>query len=301
MTTLPTRSHWGLAEPALHRSVSAVLRRKVSSADVEDLAQTTLCEALEAAERLPQEPAELTKFVLGIARHKAADHHRRKFRSPVVLGEAADPVAPSLGGEVEARALLVSISESVANDHREAETLDWIVREHDGEQLGEIARTEKVEAPAVRQRVSRLRRMLRARYAGVLVLLLGMGGLGFEAMRAKPEAILVDPAVDPAGHALGTAQGKWRVVQVVKAEGINRDPYAVTVRIDGNRIDLGGPFVGVRGKIDAVTPRSDGSFTFTVVDEKGGVTRGWAHIHGRVLDLQLYDGRFSGTARLARD
>lgn len=298
MTTLPTRSHW-LAEPALHQSLSAVLRRKVPHADVEDLAQTTLCEALEA-ERLPDEPGELKKFVLGIARHKAADHHRRAFRSPVMLAEAADPVAPSLGNEVEARALLGRIAESVANDHREQETLDWIVREHEGEPLGEIARTEKVEAPAVRQRVSRLRRMLRARYAGVLVLLLGLGGLGYEASRARPEAILVDPAVDPAGHALGTAQGKWRVVKVMKAEGIDRDPYAVTVRIDGNRVELGGPFVGARGTIADLVPRSDGSFTFTVVDEKGGVTRGWAHPHGRSLDLQLY-GRFSGTARLARD
>lgn len=280
-----------------------MLRRRVSATDIEDITQTALCEALES-ERLPEEPDELRRFVLGIAHHKAADLHRRAYRSPIAQGVVAnDPVAPSLGSQVEARALLGRIANAVENDHREREAFEWIVREHEGEQLTEIAATENIEAPTVRQRVSRLRRILRARWASALLIFVACGALAERAAKESSEAILTDPSLDPAGHALGSVQGKWRFLELTRADGSNAElePRAMTMRITGRHVDVSGPLghVGSLSRtLTTLEPRADGTFSFALVDEHGAIQRGVARLHGRFLDLELPG---QGTARATRD
>ncbi|HEX3850670.1 MAG TPA: hypothetical protein VHW01_06860 [Polyangiaceae bacterium] len=59
-------------------------------------------------------------------------------------------------------------------------TLEWMLREGDGEKLEQIARDANLPAPRVRQRVSRLRCFLREQWAAELML----GTLGLALLAA---------------------------------------------------------------------------------------------------------------------
>jgi DNA-directed RNA polymerase specialized sigma24 family protein len=135
----------------------------VPSSDVEDVVQTVFCDALAAPER-PTETAELTRWLLGIARHKVVDRHRRATREP----PAELPEIPASPAPIEARAL-VRWAERQAGDKGDAQrTLGWMAREGEGEKLDAIAADEKVPAARVRQRVSRMRRWMKERWAAEL-------------------------------------------------------------------------------------------------------------------------------------
>lgn len=69
------------AIPDSRRSLADFVRRRVPSADVDDVVQTVLVEALAAPGR-PTDASELRRWVLGIARHKVVDFHRRATREP---------------------------------------------------------------------------------------------------------------------------------------------------------------------------------------------------------------------------
>lgn len=177
-----------LSDPALREGLLKFARRRLPPSEVEDLVQNTLTEALSAASP-PRDPAEFRRWVHGIARHKIADNFRRRGRQPVPSADMdqnaaePDPSITELGQWIE--------SELPKTDQAEA-TLDWLLREGDGETLDEIARDAELPAPRVRQRVSRLRRHLHARWlalgAAGLLSLLGVGALLRRAMQ---------PAVSP--------------------------------------------------------------------------------------------------------
>src|SRR5262245_46088203 len=80
-TTILARNelHSLVGESALRRTLSSMIRRRVPPVDAEDVVQAALLDAL-AAERLPEDPADLARFIVGIARHKIADYHRRSKR-----------------------------------------------------------------------------------------------------------------------------------------------------------------------------------------------------------------------------
>jgi DNA-directed RNA polymerase specialized sigma24 family protein len=301
MTTLPgpdfTRE--AIAAPSLLKSVAAMVRRRVPAGDVEDLAQTILCDAL-AAPALPSDPIDLRRFVAGIARHKVADFHRRARRYDV--SEVDD-----LAGEpppVEARALLARIVSSVASSVRERETLEWLVREHDGEQLRSIAEDAGLPAPAVRQRVSRLRRVLRAQWAHALALLVVAGTCGALAERAHRNGaeIVADPTGDPVARAAVVAQGRWHVEHVVTEEtsAAALEAKVVDIRIRGRRVAVAGPLGTVTRTIAAATTLPDGSITLDLHDDAGAVQHATAKVDGDHMLLTLHDGRVRGTARLVR-
>ncbi|MGK3990105.1 RNA polymerase sigma factor [Sorangium sp. So ce136] len=158
------RSRSPLADPDLRRTLTDFVRRRMSGADVEDVVQTVLCEAL-TAKACPEEPAEFRCWLLGIARHKVARHLRRSARESVA--ELPDvPVAPP---PIEARELARWAERQAAASTRDAEqTLDWMAREGEGEKLESIAAAEHVPAARVRQRVSRMRRWMRERWLAEL-------------------------------------------------------------------------------------------------------------------------------------
>ena len=184
-----------LADPALREGLLRYARRRLPDEEVEDLVQNTLTEALVGA-NAPSDEADFRRWVHGIARHKIADSYRRRGRLPILSHdsdqEAAEPSVPlgELSQWIE--------SELPKTDGAQA-TLHWLLREGDGESLDEIARDVALPAPRVRQRVSRLRRHLHARWlalgAAGLLLSIGMGALFNQASRPNiaPPSIAREP------------------------------------------------------------------------------------------------------------
>jgi hypothetical protein len=162
-------------------------------------------------------------------RNKVADFHRRgRARHEA----CSDDEQGAQDGRAEARVLLEAIDADAAATARGRETLAWIVREHAGDELAQIAAEERVPAPVVRQRVSRLRRALRARWLGALVLALSAGGgvAHVVADARAPETIIADPSGSPTEAALARLGGEWRV-EAGRAKGAR-------VRIAGARVTL---------------------------------------------------------------
>jgi DNA-directed RNA polymerase specialized sigma24 family protein len=306
MSATPSPISWRpeLGEASIRRQVASMVRRRVPAHEAEDVTQTVLCDAL-AAERIPAEPEELRRFVAGIARHKVADFHRRARRSPSVGPESEPPEVMVPPPPVEARALLASVAASV--DDRERETFGWLVREHAGEQLGAIADEVGLPAPAVRQRVSRLRRALRERWAHALAFVIVLGAFGaaaHEAARAPrvDGAIVADPIGAPKDRAIGLAHGPWRVEDARTPSGA---PMALarTIRIEIARasVDITTPTGTITRRIERVRPSSDGGFDLDLVSDAGAVQHATARLDDRGgLSVTLHDGRFRGTARLVR-
>lgn len=155
-----------LADPGLRRALEDFVRKRVPAPDVEDVVQTVLCDAL-AAESRPREPEELRRWLIGIARHKVVDHHRRASREQVAespeLPEPPVPPAP-----IEERELARWAEEQVGSAREGKQTLAWMAREGEGEKLESIAAEEQVPAARVRQRVSRMRRWMKERWMAEL-------------------------------------------------------------------------------------------------------------------------------------
>ena len=177
-----------VADPALRREVEAAVRRRVRGDDAEDVVQATLADVLSAA-RVPDEPEEFRRFVFGVARNKVFDHFRRQRRyvSGQSENETAAPEPP-----LSARDIL-RWAEGELPDSESHSTLEWMLREGDGEKLENIARDEQLPAPRVRKRVSRLRKLLRERWAaelaliGFLLLCAGAGALYWYTRGKTPE------------------------------------------------------------------------------------------------------------------
>lgn len=178
-----------LADAALHRALKRMISAKVPGVDADDVLQATLADAIAAAEA-PSDPEEIRRWVFGIARHKIADHHRKAKRFE--LSDA--PIESEATSAPHSARELAEWVEGEAPDGSETEkTLEWMAREADGEKLEAIASEENVPAARVRQRVSRLRRFFRERWArelaalGVLALVLALFIVWWRGKMAAPE------------------------------------------------------------------------------------------------------------------
>jgi DNA-directed RNA polymerase specialized sigma24 family protein len=188
-----------LGDPALRREIEAAVRRRIHGDEAEDVVQATLADAL-SSPQVPQDPEEFRRFVFGIARNKVFDHFRRQKRR----GEDLDAEAQA-GPEppLSARDIL-RWAEGELPDSEAKNTLEWMLREGDGEKLEHIARDARVPAPRVRKRVSRLRKLLRERWraelllAGLAVLLAVGGALYWQARRlGRDDVVKPEPRVLP--------------------------------------------------------------------------------------------------------
>jgi len=310
------RSRERLADPACGRAVAAMVRRRFrgSGSDADDLTQTVLCDAL-AAPQLPSEPGELRRFLAILTRNKVIDHFRRLRRFPTepdavdALGCEAPPV--------EDRELLARVA--AAASPRDRETLGWLVREHEGEQLAEIALGAGLPAPTVRQRVARLRRALRAEWAPWLLLLLVLGstGLALEQVladrRPSSETITFDPdgdamtaGDDPRALALALAQGSWRVVELSPVDPVAASVRVLGIEVVGRTVKILAPVrVGAR-IIHAATRVPGGAgpgadrYDLELRDARGGIQHASVSLEEGGLVVTLHDGPFRGKARLAR-
>lgn len=207
-----------LADAEIRRFLTDFVKKRVPTSDVDDVVQIVLCDAL-AAPSPPEEREELRKWLIGIARHKVADFHRRTSREVIV--ETAEPELPAapmdgaVGGSpeltpyesIEARSMVRWAEEQAASTRDAKQTLDWMAREGEGEKLETIAEEAQVPAARVRQRVSRLRRWMKERWLAELAAVAALAVLAILLWRvlrdpedrpeARPDPMLPPPVEGP--------------------------------------------------------------------------------------------------------
>lgn len=306
-----------LGRAEIRRGLEAHLRRRVPPQDVEDVTQSVLAAAV-AAPAVPSDPDELRRWLSAIARNKVADFHRGRARSRNLIAEDQMPDAVgSAPAAFEEREVLRALLEEKRSPREEA-ALRWLLREHDGERLVDIATENGVAAPVVRQRVSRLRRALRSRWAIVVGLAAVATALAFAFHDPAAEPIAKDAPVVPtlAGGATelaAIADGEWIVSEVRPARAltpfertlVDGEASGAKLVVHGNRVDLqsrSGAFKTswkiARAKTTPTTAR------LVLVGESGKrITIDVALHHdpsGPRLEATLHDARFGGTVTLRR-
>jgi RNA polymerase sigma factor (sigma-70 family) len=194
MLSNPRQPPSRLEAPDLHRVVRDYARRRIDAQEVDDVVQSVF-EAALASERLPEDDTELRRWLVGVARFKIADLYRRRGRERPT--DALDQLE-SKGDSLEDRELMRWAERTALGSGPDAaRTLQWMAREGDGEKLEHIAAEERLPAPTVRKRVSRMRRLIRDRWAlelaaatallVLLVYLLTRGSRTPEPPEAHPE------------------------------------------------------------------------------------------------------------------
>lgn len=156
-----------LSNPSLCVSLARFIRGRVPADEVDDIVQSTLADAL-ASKHAPADRADVQPWVYGIARNKIADFYRRSRRELPHDPALADAVPAADAAPSTARDLLRWATKELPAVEGAESTLEWMLREGSGERLETIAAEAKVPAPRVRQRVARMRRHFRARWAAQL-------------------------------------------------------------------------------------------------------------------------------------
>jgi RNA polymerase sigma factor (sigma-70 family) len=153
----------------LRNALTRMVRARVPAQDAEDIVQSALIEAI-GSPHAPSEPEALRRWLFGVAKNKIVDFHRKQRRETFELPEVE--AARATHEEKD----LLRWAEGALPEGGEAEqTLEWMLREGEGEKLEAIAASEKLPAPRVRQRVSRLRRHLKANWQREVAVLAALG------------------------------------------------------------------------------------------------------------------------------
>ncbi len=219
-----------LSDPRLRADLTRLVRRRVPESDVDDIVQAALVEAL--AGKAPEEPELLRRWIFGVVKHKVADFYRRARRERPG-GDVADTAADSSPGR--ARELLDWASKELPDQEEAGQTLEWMLREGEGEKLQTIALQEKVPAPRVRQRVSRLRRHYRARWAARIAALAALGVVAFLFVwllrRKKHEDVIVREAPAPSASTPGPLQKKAEADRALAFEACDHQRWHECVRL----------------------------------------------------------------------
>jgi DNA-directed RNA polymerase specialized sigma24 family protein len=187
MSMTPSRAAFG---PDLRDALVAMVRRRVPPSEVDDIVQATLTEAIESP-HAPADSEALRRWIFGVAKNKVVDYHRRAGRLKYDLPDLAGAPAP------HAEADLLRWAERHLPPGEDAQkTLDWMLREGEGERLESIAASERLPAPRVRQRVSRLRRHFKTHWQREVAVLAALGvivsAVVFFLRRPQSEPIAAD-------------------------------------------------------------------------------------------------------------
>jgi RNA polymerase sigma factor (sigma-70 family) len=198
-----------LADPDLTARLSHFVRTRVPEADVGDIVQATLADAL-AADEHPDGDEDIIRWVFGICRHKLVDWFRRMRREVPRDLEGNEEAAPAESVPTSAMDLMRWARKELPPGKENEQTLEWMLREGEGEKLENIAAEANLPAPRVRQRVSRLRRYYKKKWAAqaaaVAALLLVALAIVVFALRKKdqdqvaprPEPSFVPSSLPPA-------------------------------------------------------------------------------------------------------
>ena len=143
---------------ALHaryaRMIHAILLSRLPPADAEDLVQEVFLIAWRKLVQL-DDPGVFGAWLATIARHRAADHHRRKRPAEPLPDSMADPRGPT-SDRAEARAVLAAIR-TLPEAYRET----LLMRLCEGMSGPEIAKVTGLEPGSVRVNLHRGMRLLR--------------------------------------------------------------------------------------------------------------------------------------------
>jgi DNA-directed RNA polymerase specialized sigma24 family protein len=178
-----------LSDPALIAALGSHVRSRVPAADADDVVQAVLADAL-IADTAPGEAEALRRWLFGVARHKIADFYRKNRREEV-SPDVGDVAQPSSGRAV-GHDLLEWAEQELPPGSEAKRTFEWMLREGEGEKLESIAASEKLPAPRVRKRVSRMREHFRARWAAYVAGIAAAGLailIAFYLLRKKEEPI----------------------------------------------------------------------------------------------------------------
>jgi DNA-directed RNA polymerase specialized sigma24 family protein len=208
MTMTSPRLVARLADPDLTARLSHFVRTRVPEGEVGDIVQATIADAL-AAEEYPEGDEDIVRWVFGICRHKLVDWFRRMRREVPRDLEANEDAAPAESAPTGALDLMRWARKELPPGEENEQTLEWMLREGEGEKLETIAAEANLPAPRVRQRVSRLRRYYKKKWAAqaaaVAALLLVALALVFALRRKdqqrvapRPEPSFVPSALPPA-------------------------------------------------------------------------------------------------------
>ena len=127
-----------------------------------------------------------------------------------------------------ARDLLRWATRELPNGDENARTFEWMLREGAGEKLESIAADERLPAPRVRQRVSRLRKHYRARWAAALAALVLVAVAVGLALRKRPReeiAPLPSPLVVPSVPLLPPPAPVPQATPEERAAELRRDAF----------------------------------------------------------------------------
>lgn len=260
-----TRTPHSWLTTALRDALRTLARRKVAEADVEDIVQVVLAEAATSAHR-PEDPTSARKWIYGILRNKIADYHRRPKREELVSEVRDEPQEHGAHDTQEVRSLLEWAMRELPSGMDARRTLEWLVRESEGETLEEIAQSEQLPAEQVRQRVSRLRRFFRERRVATAVgfaVLVAISVAYFWPERRRALELQADNTTRRTPNALQAGPGDAGVSDARFEDGVGGVDGAADDASDGAVID---------GAVDARArpPRVRSSSTPSRFESSGG-------------------------------
>jgi DNA-directed RNA polymerase specialized sigma24 family protein len=195
MSTVAKPGPFQTLDPDLRSALIAMVRKRVPESEVEDIVQQALAEAIESP-HAPEDSESLRRWIFGVAKNKVVDYHRRAGRESFDLPDVEGTPAPH--GEAD---LLRWAEKNLPEGAENKKTLDWMLREGDGEKLESIAASEKLPPPRVRQRVSRLRRHFKENWQREVAMLAALGvivsAIVIYVMRKPEPNIITHDVVDP--------------------------------------------------------------------------------------------------------
>jgi DNA-directed RNA polymerase specialized sigma24 family protein len=212
---------------AFRRTLVGIVRKRVPERDVEDIVQATLAEALSPS--APADDEARKRWLIGVARHKIVDRHRRGRRESFEVPEVHVDAPPHSEQDLVrwAASALPAPTKDGEEPHK---TLEWMMREGEGEKLEAIAASEKIPAPRVRKRVSRLRSHLRAQWRKEVALLAALGILATIVWIAQrtPTTPIAHDVVPPAPSELAPSpEERARVLRDDALDACDRGVWTV--------------------------------------------------------------------------
>ena len=162
---------------AFHEAVGGFVRRRVPSADADDVAQEVFLRLHRAAPSL-RDGARAHAFVFGIARRTVADYHRRRRPAPASLDSVPEPTSDVPDVHEEVLSWLVPMIASLPEPGRTALRLADV----EGRSMAEIAEAAGLSVSGAKSRVQRARRALGAVLAACCAVEFGAEGraVGYE-------------------------------------------------------------------------------------------------------------------------